>query len=167
MDWRAKVAVFKLLSAIPGGRGMYRLLQQRVTKSLIPTRARVGQKLDAGISYVETLERLGEADTVLQGVHLDFGTGWHPTIPLLFYALGMNRQYLFDVAPLLDEHMVEGTLRTVLEIINDPAWPHRHRLRRLPPPVGKASWRAYLDQLGMVYCAPYDDVFPSLKGSID
>src|SRR3954469_14184419 len=110
MDWRAKITVFKLLSAIPGGRAMYRLLQQRVTKSLVPTRARVGQKLDAGIAYVLALERLGEAERILKGSHLDFGTGWHPTIPLLFYALGIDRQYLFDVAPLLDQSMVAETL---------------------------------------------------------
>src|SRR5438445_13387313 len=114
MDWRLKVAAFKMLSAIPGGSALYRSLQEHVTKSLKPTTDRVGQKLDVGRQYYQALVDLGLADLLLKGTHLDFGTGWHPTIPLLYYSMGTPRQHLFDLVPVMNGQMIEATVSTFL-----------------------------------------------------
>ncbi len=167
MNWRVKVAAFKTLSALPGGTAIYRYLQEHVTKSLLPTRERVGQKLDVGLQYFRALKDLGQVDTLLKGVHLDFGTGWHPTIPLLYYSLGTPRQHLFDLVPVMNGEMAQGTVKTFLDIVNQPGFPQRADLGRLPPPSVGPDWRKYLADLGMTYSAPYAQSFPSLAGGID
>ena len=58
MAWRAKCALFKLLSRVPFGSAIYRLLQQKLTKSTVPTEGRLRQKLAIGWRYLEALARL-------------------------------------------------------------------------------------------------------------
>src|SRR5437016_6027641 len=106
MNWRVKVAGFKALSCLPGGKGFYRFTQKHLTGSLRATEARVSQKIDIGFQYAARLTALDLKDALLKGHHLDFGAGWHPTIPLLFYSLGVDRQSLLDVTPLLDDSLV-------------------------------------------------------------
>jgi SAM-dependent methyltransferase len=156
-----------MLSAIPGGSALYRYLQEHVTKSLSPTRERVAQKLEVGRLYYEALGKLGAADLLLNGIHLDFGAGWHPTIPLLYYSMGTSRQELFDLVPVLSGDMVGATVKAFLELVNQPDWPQRALLQRLPPKDVERDWRKYLRGLGMTYSAPYADVFPGLLGKID
>jgi SAM-dependent methyltransferase len=117
--------------------------------------------------YFDWLTKHGMASQLTEGVHLDFGTGWHPTIPLLYYALGVNRQHLFDVAPQLSGPRLEQTINTFLAVVSDSQWPHRGRLRRLPVPLGQTDWRRYLEQMGVTYHAPYGDAFASLTCSLD
>ena len=167
MNWRIKVAAFKLLSALPGGSGFYRFLQQRVTRSLAPTTNRINQKLEVGLQYFRTLKEMQKDEILVNGVHLDFGTGWHPTIPLLYYCLGTPRQYLFDIVSVLDDKLIEGTVKTFLEIVNQPDWPDSGLLRRLPPVNVGPDWQRYLESLGITYAAPYAEVFPSLTGKVD
>src|SRR2546426_11733745 len=146
MNWRAKVAAFKVLSALPGGSVLYRFTQEHVTKSLDPIPARVKHKLEVGLLYLNRLGQQGKTDLLLKGAHLDFGAGWHPTIPLLYYSMGVSRQYLFDVVPVLNGRMIEQTIKTFRAIVNDPQWPHRSKLQRLPPEPADMDWRGYLNR---------------------
>src|SRR3954447_26793566 len=116
MNWQTKTAAFKLLSAMPGGQTFYRFFQEHFTKSLVPTRARVEHKLSVALRYLEALERAGNIEQFLGGVHLDFDAGWQPTIPLLFYAMGVPRQYLFDLVKVMDARIVSGTVETFLQV---------------------------------------------------
>jgi SAM-dependent methyltransferase len=167
MKWLVKVAAFKILSALPGGVYLYRFSQEHFTKSLAPTRERVDQKMEVGLRYFEWLAAHAKEDQLLKGFHLDFGAGWHPSIPLLYFAMGTGRQYLFDVAPVLDEALVGQTVETVLGILCDPQWRGRDRLKRLPPKFRPGDWKAYLGELGICYHAPYAEVFPELAGRVD
>jgi hypothetical protein len=169
MNWLGKVAAFKLLSTIPGGRTCYRFAQENLTHSLNPTPARVGQKIDVGLLYWKWLSAGPSLDKLPPSNHVDFGSGWHPTIPLLFYSLGMDRQYLFDAQPLLSRKMVDETVKTFLKIVTDPAWPHRGMLRRLPEvnQSNDLSWIDYLKKMGMTYHAPSDGMFPNIVEKID
>jgi SAM-dependent methyltransferase len=167
MKWLLKVAAYRTLSALPGGVAMYRFSQEKLTRSLTPTRGRVEQKIEVGLQYMDWLERNGRKEQLLGGTHLDFGAGWHPTIPLLYYSMGVNRQYLFDVVPVLNERRLGQTLDVFLSMVNESAWPHRAKLRRLPPRLENCDWRSYFEQLGILYHAPYAGVIPSLAGSMD
>lgn len=161
MKWLAKAFALKVLSAVPGGAAFYRWGQLRVTRSLDPTPARVSQKLDVGLLYANTLERLGAVSDFAKITHIDLGTGWHPSIPLLFYSLGCEKQWLFDVTPLLDRDLLRQTLATVRSLLTDPAWAARARLRRLP------DADADLDALGMTYVAPYMDQLAAMPQSAE
>src|SRR5689334_4657297 len=114
MNWRTKVTAYRILSSVPGGPLLYRFAQEHLTKSLDPIPERVTQKLRIGFMYFDALAAQNKTDLLLNGTHLDFGSGWHPTIPFLFYSLGVQRQYLFDLAPVLNARMLEKTLKTFL-----------------------------------------------------
>jgi hypothetical protein len=167
MNWRVKVVGFKVLSSVPGGKAFYRFTQKHLTGSLRATEARVSQKLDVGLRYVDWMNRHGLGDKLVRGGHLDFGAGWHPSIPLLYYSLGVEHQYLFDVTPLLDDKLVKETLDIFLTIVQNLSWPYRTQLRRLPPEMGNRRWREYLEGLGMKYQAPYNGAFTSLGEGLD
>jgi hypothetical protein len=167
MHWRAKVAGFKLLSVLPGGSALYRFCQEHLTKSLVPSPERVAQKLAVGLQYFDWLNKHQRQDLLLHGVHLDLGAGWHPTIPFLFYSLGADRQFLFDLVPLLDARLIQRTLETFLRIVREPGWPHRGMLRRLPPPLDNGDWRHYFQKLGIDYHAPYTSIFSSFAARVD
>jgi SAM-dependent methyltransferase len=167
MKWLAKVAAFKVLSAIPGGSALYKWSQKHVTHSLDPTRERVGQKIDVALRYLDTLER-EPGWRLADKTVVDFGSGWHPTIPLLFYCCGCDCQWLLDVVPVMDGELTGATVRTFLDIVNDPAWPHRARLvRTLAPLENPDGWVEYLRALGIRYMAPYMERLPELDGSVD
>lgn len=167
MNWRFKVAACKLLSTLPGGRALYRFSQKHLTHSLTPTRARVSQKISVAAQYFEWLVQHQQADRLLEGAHLDFGAGWHPTIPLFFYSLGVKRQHLLDVAPLLDAELVRQTVHTFLSVVQEPGFPQRSWLRQTPPPFEPGSWPSYLQDLGFSYHAPYAQAVASLAGGAD
>jgi SAM-dependent methyltransferase len=167
MNWRLKVAAYKLLAAMPGGSAFYRFSQQQITKSITPTPERVGQKIEVAMRYFDWLEKHNKLSQLLKGVHLDFGSGWHPTIPFLYYSMGVERQYLFDISPVMDGQMVVETLRVFLAMVAEKNWPHRARLCRLPPQMAGGDWQKYLDGIGITYHAPYSDIFPSLAGKVD
>ena len=167
MNWRTKTTAFRVLSSIPGGPSVYRFAREHLTKSLDPRPDRVKQKLDVGIMYLDALAAHNKLDLLLNGTHLDFGSGWHPTIPFLFYSMGVQRQCLFDLMPVLNRRMVEQTLATFRSVVIDPAWPRHSRLKRIPPEMQQTDWRKYLDQLGISYHAPYAESVPKLAEQID
>jgi hypothetical protein len=110
MRWWTKAAAMRILSLVPGGGSVYAWSQQHVTRSLVPNRGRVAHKIGVGLSYADWLEGNQCADALPAGTHLDLGAGWHPTIPLLFYALGCERQYLLDVKPVLTHQLLSQTV---------------------------------------------------------
>jgi len=167
MNWLAKVVAYKVMSAIPGGAKLYHLSRIKITRSLAPGRLRVEQKANIGMEYFEELEKAGDSRRLLEGSHLDFGSGWHPTIPLLYYSLGCGRQFLFDAAPVLTGRLLDETIATFLEIVNDPAWPYRNRIKRLPELQPGRPLAERLQAMGMSYAAPYNGKFPEISGSID
>jgi methyltransferase family protein len=169
LNWKLKVAGHKLLSVIPGGITFYKILQERVTHSLVPGRERVAQKIDIGLQYFDWLERRGRTDELISGTHVDFGSGWSPTIPLLFYAFGCERQYLFDILPRPNREIVVQTIDVFRKIVTEPAWPHRTRLKRLPetPPDDGRSWQEILGGFGLNYAAPYWPMLENLRGAAD
>lgn len=169
MRWALKVAAFHVLSAVPGGGRAYRFAQDHITKGLVPTRGGVQQKMDVGLQYWKWLDDHQRNALAAGGAHLDFGAGWHPTIPLLYYSLGVDRQYLLDVVPLLDAKLVMETARVFRGIVTDPQCPIRHLIQRAPehPALTKAQWPAWLASLGIEYIAPCADAGPRLRGRVD
>ncbi len=167
MYWRIKVVGFKLLSGLPGGSALYRFSQKHITKSLVLTRNRALQKVKVGTRYFEWLTDNDPDRTVAGGVHLDFGSGWHPTIPLLFHTLGVRRQHLFDIKPILDRRMLQQTVSIFREIQTDPDWPRKTTPSRALPDLANLSLSEYLDSLGTSYHAPYAEQFSTLARTVD
>lgn len=166
MNWRVKSALFKILSAIPFGSTCHQFLQERVTKSIIPIPERIRAKIDFTEKYVYWLLEHDRLDDFLKGTHVDLGAGWNPTVPLLFYSMGVERQWAFDVRPMLSQRLVAGTVKSFLQVVEDPASCIDVPLKRLPPPLGNRPWQAYMESLGIRYRAPYYDQVDSLRGKV-
>ncbi|HKU19459.1 MAG TPA: hypothetical protein VJQ50_00495 [Terriglobales bacterium] len=156
VPWQIKVAGFKLLSLLPAGESLYRAMQQHLTRSIVPTPPTVQQKLEVGRAYLNLLQKFHRQELLAHATHIDIGCGWMPTIPLLFYALGCERQLLCDVRRHLSPVTVPGTVEIVRRLLGGSPPYTDLPLRRLPPPFppdGKAE--EYLAGLGMSYVAPY------------
>ena len=63
MNWLAKVTACKVMSLIPGG----------TTHPVPPDRVKVEQRLNIGMHYLDSLEKLGAAGRLKAGAHFDFG----------------------------------------------------------------------------------------------
>lgn len=167
MKWLAKALALRALSAMPCGGNLYNWAQKYVTRSLDPVPLRVQQKIDVGLLYLDTLDRLGATPNLPTTTHLDLGSGWHPTIPLLFFAAGCECQWLFDVVPLLDLGLFHATRATFKSVVSDPAHPAHQRVRRLPEVNGAVTLSDALRQLGMTYVAPYDEKLGGMSNAVD
>lgn len=156
LPWQIKVAGFKLLSFLPASEFLYGAVQQHLTRSTVPTLPTVRQKLDVGRAYLCLLAELKRAELLSQATHIDLGCGWMPTIPLLFYALGCDRQLLCDIRRNFTALTVPGTVEIVRRLLGSSSPYAGLPLRRLPPPFPPgAKPEEYLAGLGMSYLAPY------------
>ena len=169
MGWRRKSAQFKFLSLLPGGTRLYTAIQEHVTQSTRAGRGRVDQKINVGLDLWQWLQAHDGTGRLIGGNVLDLGAGWHPTIPLLWYAFGNDRQTLVDVFPNMDAAKVADTIRSFREIVSDSQWPGRASLKRLPeipPPAGPLAGPA-LAPLGMEYHAPYGNLLATRPAQYD
>jgi hypothetical protein len=156
----AKIAGQKMIGSLPGGLGLYSGLQQHFTGSTDPSMIRVRQKVDVGLAYMRQLEALDAQGVIARGTHLDIGAGWHFTIPLLFWQLGCERQYLVDVR----DYARVPVVASVARLLNACETSGIGR-RDLPEP-GSLSLYEYLTLLGITYLAPVPGRFPLPDGSI-
>ena len=169
MGWRLKSAQFKLLSLLPGGTRFYHYSQEHLTKTTVANRARVDQKLGVGLEFWAWLQRQNDTARLTDGNLLDLGAGWHPCIPLLWYAFGNQRQTLVDVVPNMDAAKVRDTILQFCALASDAQWPGGASLRRLPevrPTVDPHAGPA-LAPLGIEYHAPYGDLLRERPGQYD
>ncbi len=168
MNWRHKCTVFRLLSALPGGEALYRLAQRRITGSIIPTRERIAGKVQVGLDYVRWLRAHGYATRLDGGTHFDFGAGWHPSVPLTFYACGVQTQRLLDLGRVMDAAGLAGTTRFFREVAPALAKENGLELGRLP---AESSPATPLDEqfraLGIRYEAPYGNLLTEPGGQAD
>src|SRR5919109_173215 len=154
MRWFVKAAAFNVLSAAPAGERLYHLLQDRVTRSTRVTEEGLRERIDLADWYLDVLE--AERPRGLDGLrHVDIGAGWMPTIPLVFYAAGVDRQVLCDISRHLRIERVAEVVRAVRDLAG-----HEPRLAarasRLPPDVEpEQTLEDYLGALGIEYVAPY------------
>jgi len=158
MNWFAKALVFKSLSAIPGGAALYRYAQWNWTKSIVATPQRVGQKIDVGMGYLKWLTDHGYTLDEIRGLrHLDLGTGWHPTIPLLFHKIGLRDQILADVTALMTPDTFVDALAQTENILEDKQHPARQFLsnEKFPAVSPGADLKTLLNDFSMSYHAPY------------
>jgi hypothetical protein len=169
MGWRAKSAQFKFLSMVPGGTALYNYTQEKITKSTLASPMRVDQKLNVGLELWEWAQKNNCSGKLIDGNLLDLGAGWHPTIPLLWYAFGNNQQTLVDVFPNMDARKANDTIRFFRTIVGDPKFPARSSVTRLPEakPSHTTFASEVLSPLGIEYHAPYGDLLQRNAGHYD
>jgi SAM-dependent methyltransferase len=164
MNWLFKAIVFKVMSCIPFGNTAYRFLQDHLTKSLVASRSRVLQKAEIGNSYWEKFQNLEVSKESLK-THLDLGSGWHPTIPLLFEGYGVERQFLCDVVPIITPTTFKSTQSIFNQLVGEGNFP-----KCKPSPLNDAevgNLSEIMSVHGMSYHAPYFGIGSDQAGKID
>jgi hypothetical protein len=159
MGWRLKSFQFKLFSALPGGTRIYNFAQDHITKSTHASQPRVDQKIKVGLDFWDWLKQQGMSERLVNGRLLDIGSGWHPTIPILWHAFGNNDQTLADIFANMNARQVAETIKHFREIVEKPDWSHHSDLKRLPemPAISASDAASALRPLGIRYEAPYGD----------
>ena len=168
MNWLLKAQAFKLLSIAPAGRVSYRFLQDHLTGSLVATRERVLQKMDIGLAYWNRLSKHGAGPATLR-THLDLGSGWHPTIPLLFEGIGVNRQMLCDVAPVMTSASFASTMAMFRSVIDQglcPGCEYAKEDHSVVHPLNE-DVSAMMKRHGFTYHAPYFGIGGRYRGEVD
>lgn len=158
MKWKLKSTAFRILSEIPFGRDIYGLIQRHITRSIVPNPDRIRQKMEVALVYWKWLVDNGEQAQMMGGQHLDFGAGWHPTIPMALYAWGMNTQFLIDLAPAMDAVCIAATFPIFKNVC--PAVAEKAGLpfvRAAGSSSGKTV-QELLGPMGIEYRAPYGEL---------
>ncbi len=150
----AKIAVQRLIKAVPGGPALYEWNRRRSV--LAGIEEIVAQKRAVAERYVEILRAAGGVDVAGLGPHLDFGGGWLPVIPLTFRRYGTARQSIVDIARLMRPEAAAAAA-VVLDRL-DPTLPP------LAPWAGEPE-KECLSRLGIDYDAPLRPPLPFADGS--
>jgi len=110
MHWKLRANLLRCLATIPGGHGVYRLLQSQFGRFRDPRYIRRKFKRQAELARLAV-----EHGVQLEGSHvMELGTGWVPAMSIGFYLCGAVRVSTFD----LNRYVRSDALRLVIEQIN-------------------------------------------------
>lgn len=159
--WRGKAVLQRVLSSVPNGeRWNYRL--QRATGGLPLSDDKLRAAVAIAGQHVETYRR--HADDNLGRAHFfEFGAGWDLHIPVTHFALGVERQSVYDLNPHVKEDLVAEMHARLTAMLDGTA---RQRLEgaQLDPTSVEGVTRPF----GITYTAPGDARSTSLAdGSVD
>jgi SAM-dependent methyltransferase len=153
--WLGKVALQKGMSALPKAEGVNYLFQRHVSRSLPASEAGFRRKVDRAVSHLGAYAEHGPPRDRAEAVFYEFGAGWDLTVPLAYWALGVDRQILVDIHSNLRFELVNRTLER-LERGGEELEGVAGRALRRPgaPDVGSAA--ELEERFGIVYVAPRD-----------
>jgi SAM-dependent methyltransferase len=152
--WIAKAVGAKALGVLPGSDSLHYRLQRHVTRSL-PTSRRVFRRQRArAVAHVEAYLQHGPERPLAEAVFYEFGAGWDLTIPLVYRALGVERQVLVDIRPNVRLELVNHTLRRLRKGRAALRRVARRPVRGLGPPLGSSA--ELEPRFGIRYLAPCD-----------
>lgn len=145
----------KALGVVPGSDLLHYVLQRHVTRSL-PTSRRVfrRQRARAVAHVVEAYLQHGPDRPLSEAVFYEFGAGWDLTIPLVYRALGVERQVLVDIRPNVRLELVNHTLRRLRKSRGALRRISRRPVRGLGPSLTSSA--ELETRFGIRYLAPCD-----------
>jgi SAM-dependent methyltransferase len=115
MDWRLKAGLQAILSVAPAGRQLNFLLSRSVGGFRKDTSV-------AGVSRwgLEMIASLRQQGFRVDGsIVLEVGTGWHPTMPLLFSSLGAAQVFTYDITKHVTSQLALTTLTAFVRAFDE------------------------------------------------
>ena len=140
---------------------LYLPLQKSFSGSLVVDSKTVRHKVDVGLMYLDRIAAAGMGNLIELDPILDFGGGWHLTIPLLYARLGARTQIITDVRRLASKEVVFAVVRKLNRLDLDP-----HPSHLLPEPGSHQNLDNYLKPLDIRYQAPASLPLPLESESI-
>ncbi|HEV3112920.1 MAG TPA: class I SAM-dependent methyltransferase [Candidatus Binataceae bacterium] len=150
MNWKTKAIVQRCLSRCPFGVQANYLLQRYVSRSLPIDHHTIKQMADIAAMHLEALSE--HSLTAPRDARcLEIGAGTDLTLPLLFYAHGVNHHTTLDIAPLARRFLVNSSIVSLRSI--DLPLARRPDSPIEPTTLLKAGLR---ERYGITYMAPCD-----------
>ena len=110
MNWKYKALIQNVFSMVPFGEHLNYLAQRHVTKSLPASDAVFADTVRTAKKHLNAVQsRL--ALPLRETTFYEFGAGWDLVSPLIFYALGVQRQILVDIRNGVRPWLVNDTIR--------------------------------------------------------
>lgn len=149
MNWKPKVACFRLLDRLPLGSDLYYLLQSKVTKTVPRVR---NMPRDGGGHEVASAEYFSQYGGKLDAANIfEFGAGWDLFSNLNLYCLGARAQTAVDIRRLARSDAINATIEYLGK--NPP----KGAVRRPEGSIRRDSLEQDLkDRFGITYLAPAD-----------
>lgn len=141
--WTVKAALQRAFSAMPGGHRLNYLFQRHVTHGVPVSDAKLATSVGMARGH---LDRIGKHTTapVAAGHFYEFGAGWDLRLPQVLWCLGVERQTVIDIRPLVRPALVADVGRRLAARADELDLP------RAPSVPGD------LAALGIDYRAPCD-----------
>lgn len=109
MDWRAKAFAHTVFSALPGGHRINYLAQRMLTQSLpVPDDRFTDVVIGAKRRFEQMRAMLSKP--VDRATFYEIGAGWDLQIPLLHWSMGVEKQVLVDIRPLVTAELVNDSI---------------------------------------------------------
>jgi SAM-dependent methyltransferase len=153
MHWLAKATLQKGLSALPRAERANYLFRRHVTHTVPSSEHGFRRKFKRALAHFEAYERHGFGRPSEDAVFYEFGVGWDLTIPLSYWALGVQRQVVVDIRRNLRPQLVALTLDRFRRLLPDLEAPAGRPLRA-PGPTDATDDLART--FGIEYLAPCD-----------
>lgn len=147
-DWRVKVAIQKVLSALPQGHSLNYSLQRNIFKSLPVDDDHLIRKVEISRFHFEAAQRYGRFP--MDGARfMEFGAGADLCVALSLFYLGVPEQLLFDVVRIAKHDLVLDMLKRIP--------PHLSENLCVPPPLPpRGTLEDVLRYCSIDYRAPGD-----------
>jgi hypothetical protein len=160
-SWKQKAMVQRVLSALPAGHRVNYLFQHHVTHGLPMPDDDLRAAAALGVHHVQRLADVSGRDESA-GRFFEFGAGWDLHMPLILWCLGVERQLVVDIRPLVRPELVADAARRLSGPVRLPEFV------RVPPPPDRDGLESFLAALGIEYRAPCDARATGLPvGSVD
>jgi SAM-dependent methyltransferase len=163
MRWVLKALTQQALSRIPRGERLNYVLQRHVLKSLPATDQAFRRKASRAFQHFEAFVELGPRRPVGDAVFYEFGAGWDLAVQLAYWALGVERQTVVDIRPILRVELVNDTIAK-LERLRSTLEEEAGRELRSPGPPDLRGLADLHERFGIVYLAPRDARDTGLPG---
>lgn len=116
--WFIKSGIQRVISWLPNSSWWNALFQQYITRSIVLSPGQFADKLLEARKYVELFRQHAPAARPDFKV-VEIGTGWYPTIPLVFYLYGAMEVHTYDISPLLNRERLGKLLDLFLALEKD------------------------------------------------
>lgn len=109
LNWKHKAALQFAFSVMPLGEQLNYLFQRHITRSLPLDSAHMEHSASLAELHASLLRKHWGIQ-LEKATFYEFGAGWELSIPLTLFSLGINRQVVVDIRPLLRTELVNDVI---------------------------------------------------------
>ncbi|NOT42028.1 MAG: class I SAM-dependent methyltransferase [Alphaproteobacteria bacterium] len=119
--WLIKSAAHRVISWLPNSQWWNEQFQRHVTRSLDLSDGSFEMRLRLTQRYFELYAATPPGQRTSGFTTLELGTGWYPVVPIGLWLCGADRNWTYDITPLLNADRLRATLTKFADAARDNA----------------------------------------------